>query len=261
MNTRQTSPRPADSGPPRSGPTRSSPVNPTITKLALQATLGRRRFWFLLGLPLLFVAVTVLVRIFTDDPALAWSNLRDVGPFLLVPLMALIAASSVLGPEIDDGSIVYLLAKPVNRYSVAFSKYVVALATTVVLGTLPLLVTGIAVDPDRLGASFAVWAGCLVAAAAYTALFLALSATWRHAVVVGVLFVLIWESTIGAILSGVAWLSVVQWSSRITEALDPSLTGPDLPLWWAVLASAVVTVGGVWWAGDRLRSFSPSGQE
>ena len=48
-----------------------------------------------------------------------------VGPFTLaLPLVALLATSAVLGPEVDDGSIVYLLAKPVNRYGLAISKYV-----------------------------------------------------------------------------------------------------------------------------------------
>ncbi|MGN0065071.1 MAG: ABC transporter permease [Nocardioides sp.] len=234
---------------------------PTIAKLALQATVGRRRFWFLLALPLILVAVTVLIRVFTDDPELAWNNLRDLGPPLLVPLMALIAASSVLGPEMDDGSVVYLLAKPVNRYAVAFSKYVVALAVTLVLGTLPLLVAGIAVRPDAVPESLALWVGCAIGAAAYTALFLALSASWRHAVVVGVLFILIWESTLGSILSGVAWLSVAQWGARVTEALEPSLPAADIPLWWALAGAMALTVGGVWWAGERLRSFTPSGTE
>jgi hypothetical protein len=36
-----------------------------------------------------------------------------VGFTLALPLVALLAASAVLGPEIDDGSIVYLIAKPV----------------------------------------------------------------------------------------------------------------------------------------------------
>ena len=34
---------------------------------------------------------------------------------------AILATSSVLGPEVDDGSIVYLLSKPVNRDGIAIS--------------------------------------------------------------------------------------------------------------------------------------------
>ena len=33
----------------------------------------------------------------------------------MVPLIGLIAGTGAIGPEIDDGSIVYLLAKPVSR--------------------------------------------------------------------------------------------------------------------------------------------------
>ena len=61
-----------------------------------------------------------------------------LGFTLALPLVALLAATAVLGPEIDDGSIVYLLAKPVNRHGVAISKCAVALGATLLLGALPM---------------------------------------------------------------------------------------------------------------------------
>ena len=59
------------------------------------------------------------------------------------PLVAILAASSVLGPEVDDGSIVYLLSKPVSRHGVALSKWVVAVAATLAAGALPLFVAAL----------------------------------------------------------------------------------------------------------------------
>lgn len=230
-------------------------MNRTITRLALAALAGHRRFWLLLAFPAGLAVLTVLVRVLADDPAQAGDVLVGIGYTLVLPLLALVAATAVMGPEVDDGSILYLLAKPVNRHAVALSKYVVALGATLLLGTVPLLVLGLVVDGDEPRRWFAVWVAGVLCAFAYGAIFLALSTVWRHAVVASLLFVLLWEGVLAGVFSGVDWLSVQMWGQRVAAALDPDLAGPDISLGWALLASAVVTVGGVWFSGDRLRSF------
>ena len=99
-------------------------INSTIARLALQALLGRRRFYLLLAFPVLLVALVAMVAALADGDA-AYELLPGLGYPLVLPLVAILAASSVLGPEVDDGSIVYLLSKPVNRYGVALSKWLV----------------------------------------------------------------------------------------------------------------------------------------
>lgn len=232
-------------------------INVTITKLAAQALLGRRRFWLLLAFPVLLVALTATIAGLTDGDA-AWPLLPGLGYPVVLPLVAVLAASSVLGPEVDDGSIVYLLSKPVSRHAVALSKWVVAWAATMVAGALPLYVSAlVAGGGDRATAA---GLAAVVAGTTYSALFLAVSAITRHAVIVSLLFVLIWEGLLGNLLSGVAWLSVAQWGLRIGHEVSPELPDPtNVP--WAVLASVVVTVGGVWFCGDRLRSFSLRGED
>ena len=233
-------------------------MNPTILKLAAQALLGRRRFWLLLALPLALIGLTVLISVLSSDTDAAWPMVSFLGYPLVLPLVAILAASSVLGPEIDDGSIVYLLSKPVSRHAVAISKWLVAWVATLVVGSVGVLVAALVAG----GGSQAVgwFVAALVAGTTYSALFLALSSFTRHAVVVGLIFVLIWEGLAGGFLSGVAWLSVGQWGIQVGHSVSSTLDSPvNLP--WALLASIVVTVGGVWFAGDRLRSFSLTGDE
>ena len=233
-------------------------MNGTISRLALQALLGRRRFWLLLAFPVLMIALTILVKRLTDDPGVGWSMIATLAYPLVLPLVALLATSSVLGPEVDDGSIVYLLSKPVSRHTVALSKWVVAWAATMVVGAGSLLASGLIVGDGRVALAWTV-AGA-VAGTAYSALFLALSAVTRHAVVVGLLFVLLWEGLLGGLLSGVAWLSIGQWGIRVGHEVSDQLVDPvNLP--WAIGASVVVTLAGVWFAGDRLRSFALTGEE
>ena len=232
-------------------------MNATIAKLALQALLGRRRFWLLLAFPILLIALVALIASLTDGDA-AWSILPGLGYSLVLPLVAILAASAVLGPEVDDGSIFYLLSKPVSRYGIAFSKWVVALGATLVAGSLPILVAGLLTgDSTR---ALALTLAAAVAGTAYSALFLAVSAVTRHAVVASLMFVLIWEGLLGNLFTGIAWLSVGQWGLRVGHEVSDQLPDPaNLP--WAILASLAVTLVGVWFAGDRLRSFSLRGED
>ena len=232
-------------------------INATIARLALQALLGRRRFFLLLAFPVLLIGLVALVTALTDGDA-AFEILPGLGYPLVLPLVAILAASSVLGPEVDDGSIVYLLAKPISRHGIAISKWLVALGATLAAGALPILVAALVTgDSTR---AFALFVGAVVAGTTYSALFLAISAVTRHAVIASLMFVLIWESLLGNLFSGVAWLSIGQWGLRIGHTISAELPDPaNLP--YAIIASALVALVGVWFAGDRLRSFSLRGED
>lgn len=234
-------------------------MNPTISRLAVHALLGAKRGWTLLAFPVVLVLIAFAMRTFAQGSTSA-ELISGLAYPVLLPLVALLATSSVLGPEVDDGSIVYLLAKPVNRYVVATSKFVVAWVATMIAGVAPLPLAAWIIDGMLTRGTQAWTVAGLVAGTAYCALFLALVAVTRYAVVFGLLFVLLWEGALGGLLSGIAWVSVRQWGARIAENVDRFIVAPDLPLTYAIAALAVVTLGGVFWAGDRLRSFTLRGE-
>jgi ABC-2 type transport system permease protein len=237
-----------------------SALNPTITRLSSQALLGRRRGIVLVLIPALVVVLAVVVRALTSE-GVGYDIVSGVGFSLALPLVALLAASAVLGPEIDDGSIVYLIAKPVSRHTVARSKYAVAWLATLGLGAVPLLVAGLVLDTSDPGRAVAWTVAGAVAATTYTALFLGLAALTRHAVVAGLLFVLLWEGLLGGLLAGIRWLSIGAWGTEVGSALSDTVRAPGTGVAYALVASALVSVGGVWFAGDRLRSFTLRGDE
>jgi ABC-2 type transport system permease protein len=235
-------------------------MNPTILRLSTQALLGRRRGLVLALIPAVVLALAIVVRALTESGT-GYEIIDAVGFTLALPLVALLASSAVLGPEVDDGSIVYLIAKPVPRSVIALSKYAVAWVATLVLGALPLLLAGLVLDSADPGRA-AAWAlGGAVAGTAYTALFLGLAALTRHAVVIGLLFVLLWEGLLGGLLSGIRWLAVGAWGKEVAAAVSDAIDDPGTGLAYAVLAAAAVTVGSLWFAGDRLRSFTLRGDE
>lgn len=237
-----------------------APLNVTVAQLTARSLLGGRRLWLLLALPMVLLLLAVSTRLLAGRHE--GTTVGLLGGFALatvVPLLGLIAGTGAIGPEIDDGSIVYLLSKPLSRFSIATTKVVVAVCLVASFAALPTLVAGLVLSgtTDHLAVAFAV--GALVAGTAYAALFVLLAVVTRHAVVVGLLYALIWESLIGSFVPGAQALSIQQWSLAITEKLvgAPSAqlnidaavgVGAAIPL------ILLVTAGSTWYAGWRLRS-------
>ena len=88
-------------------------MNVVIMRLALRALLGSRRVWILVGLSALLFAVAGLTRWGSGGAVdVSTGVIVNFGFGLLVPIMCLLIGTGVIAPEIEDGSIVYLLAKP-----------------------------------------------------------------------------------------------------------------------------------------------------
>jgi len=101
--------------------------NPTIAAITLRGLLGRRRSLLIALAPLILLALTIGLRAggATDH---AWPGvvLGQIGLVVVVPLTAMIIGTSVLGTEVDDSSILHLLATPVSRTTVIVTKWIVA---------------------------------------------------------------------------------------------------------------------------------------
>jgi len=238
-------------------------VHPTVIRLAYRSVLGRRRGVLLVVLPLVLLAVSVLVRALAGgDIDAVEAVLYGLGLSVITPLVALVVMTGLLAPEIDDGSAIYLLAKPISRYTIVVSKLLVASGCVLVFAVLPMFASGLILAPadPRLGVGYAV--GALAGGIAYCALFALLSVLTRHAVVIGLIYLLVWEGILGGLLDGVRWLSITRWAAAVTEDVG-GLTGlsPNLGLGYAIVANLVVIVGGTWLAGRRLRSFNLVGDE
>jgi len=237
-------------------------VSGTVIRLARKSVFGRRRGVLLVVLPVVLLGLSLLIRVLVgSDPDAARHTLQALGLVVVTPLVALLATTGVLSPEIDDGSIAYLLAKPVPRSRIVLSKLVVALGCVVAFAALPTLLAGLLMraSEPRLGLAYAV--GSLVAGAAYCAVFAVLSVLTRHAVVVGLIYLLVWESLLGGILDGVRWLSITRWGTAIAAPVSGLPLSPTLGATYAAIATAVVIVGATWLTVWRLRGFNLTGDE
>jgi ABC-2 type transport system permease protein len=243
-------------------------MNATVATLTRRSLLGRKRTLVLLLLPLALLALCTLARVLAGldadirrelETSLAPGFLTAFGIAILMPLLGLIAGTGAIGPEIDEGSIVYLLAKPLSRYSIVVTKLVVAIGVVVAFGVLPVALSGLVLTGEvgRLTVAFAV--GALAAGVAYCAVFLLLAVLTRNAVVIGLIYALIWESLVGGIVPGAQALSVQQWSLAVVQRAlgdDAAGLGVDAAVGFGtgMVLLTVVTVGATAWAGRRLQT-------
>lgn len=242
-------------------------MNATVARLTARSLLGRRRALLLLALPAVLLVLAVASRVLGgQDDGLTVGLLGGFAVATLVPLLGLIAGTGAIGPEIDDGSIVYLLAKPLSRFSIATTKVAVAVAVVTVFAAVPTLLAGFILSgtSDRLAVAYGV--GALIAGTGYAALFLLLAVLTRHAVVVGLLYALIWESLVGSFVPGAQALSVQQWALAITKSLLGDRAAPlnvtsAVGLGAAIPLLLVLMVGSTWYAGWRLRTLRLTSDE
>ncbi|GLW17071.1 ABC transporter permease [Streptomyces sp. NBRC 13847] len=237
--------------------------HPTVARLTYRALLGRRRALILFALPTLLVVLAIAVRALANaDDSTAGGILGGFALGTMVPLIGVIAGTGAIGPEIDDGSVVYLLAKPVTRPTIIFTKLLVAIGVTVVFSSLPVLLAGYLLNGNsqQMAVGYAVAAA--IASVAYSALFLLFGTLTRHAVVFGLVYALVWEALMGTLIPGAKTLSVQQWALAVGQrvAAEGAITS-DVGLPTAICLLVGLTVVATWYAGRRLKSLTLTGEE
>ncbi|HWC82053.1 MAG TPA: ABC transporter permease subunit [Pseudonocardiaceae bacterium] len=232
-------------------------MNLTIAGLTFRPLLGRRRALLLLPMPVFLIGLTVLARAESAHVD-RWAPvvLGQLGLGVILPLTALIVGSSVLDPEIEDGTITHILAKPLPRSEIVLAKLAVAWAVSTVTTAVPLAVAGAIAGGGGLAAGMGV--GAAVGAPAYSAIFVALSLMIRRPVAAGLLYIMLWENLLVRFVGGVK----EQYATMLAHGISRSdvLPGTPLSAMAAALLSAAFIIGGTVLATSRLRSFRLTGE-
>jgi ABC-2 type transport system permease protein len=184
-----------------------------ITRVALRQLLGGKRL-ALFGVLALMPPVVMWfssANLPENDVSDAFNEAPIAIVFLIVlPVVALVLGAGSLGDERRDGTLSFLLLRPLPRTVVSGAKLFSAwLATTGIVGTSAGL--GAAVVGVRAGD----WAfvgpvllGVAVAALAYCAAFMLLGYFSARAVLIGLVYVFIWENGISAASPSLANVSL-----------------------------------------------------
>lgn len=240
--------------PERRGRPRSAFV--TLCRLMLRTQVTRARVLSLGALS----AFGVLVGWLLGNAPRVHNHLRAGTDFvnlfglsLLVPVAALVFASSMFGDLTDDGTLVYLWLRPVAR-----TKIVLAAALTSFLVTWPLVVPPLVVAASLTGAGSDLVIGTLVAGTvvtlAYVGVFVALGLRVKRPLVWGLLYIFIWEGFIARGSENAAKAAIRAYGSSILhETTNVRVELATIDWTWAIVVPLVFGVLGLAYAVFRLR--------
>lgn len=224
----------------------SGPLNRTVLWLTWRQLFSGRRVWFALAFALAPLAFTLAFRLVADDGdasrVVFYQGVsREIALGVLLPLAGVVFGSTAFGGEVDDGTLVYLLVKPVPRWALVLSKFAVATLSTLAIGvvalTLPWLALRNPALPLNMLTAFLIAAA--VASAIYVALFLSLGLTTKRALVAGLIYVILFEGVISRNLQGLRVFSVREYALAVAQAASNG----------TIVMPGAVTMSTVRWMG------------
>jgi ABC-2 type transport system permease protein len=185
-----------------------------------------------------------------------------VAPTVL-PIATLILATNAIGNEIEDRTMAYLVLKPLSRARIILEKYLaVVVATTLLLWEGLLLTFLIAMRGDagdNLDQLVALLVGGLAGVLAYAALFMCASLIVPRALLAGIIYSLLWETTFARFIPGVRLISVRHFVLSIYGRLldnDAFLIDNAMQLVAALLTILALVVVALVGATFRLRTMN-----
>ena len=157
---------------------------------------------------------------------------------LVVPVVALVLGSAALGTWVDDETLVYVWLRPVARTTIAAAA--VAAAATVVI---PMLVIALG-TMAAIGSSFdadvmlATLTSSAVGGLAYVSVFVAVGLVVRRALILGLVYVFIWEFFVARAGAGAARLSINSYAASLLS----HYSGEDIRLGERALSSSWIVL-------------------
>lgn len=230
-----------------------------LIDVTLRGLLGRRRTLLLILLAGLPVFIALLIRVSGGRPD-ADRVLDTLVVRTVMPLVALIVGTAAIGSEIEDGTAVFLMIKPIPRWRIALAKALVAGGMTVALVVPAVVLTGLLLgsrtDATTSIVGFSV--ACLVGGSAYAIAFMTLSVFTSRALLLGLAYTLIWEGVLAGLLEGTKFLSIRQATLGLAAAIGVHLREPLAPD-LSVLVLGIVLIGAFLLATWRLSRFEIRG--
>jgi ABC-2 type transport system permease protein len=182
-------------------------------------------------LPSVLAGVVPLLKHAPPPEVLEFAFVFNLIPHALAPLTALLYAGGIIQDEIEEQTLTYLLTRPVPRWAVYLAKLAMTVvATSVLTGVFTTLTLTVIywnteqlwgeVLPDR-----AVKIASLLALtqAAYCSLFAAVSLLLRRSMIVGLIYIVVFEGLLASFPT-VARLLTVMYYFRVLSArwLEPA---------------------------------------
>lgn len=197
-----------------------------IARVTFRGLVARRRAVLMILLAAVPIAIGLLARVrgLPDPAATTVDTIELLVVRTILPLEALVFGTMAIGAELEDGTAIHLLTKPVARWRIVAGKLLAAAPTVIVLMAASTLVTGLVIGGEQGTASvtFALTVAVAVGALLYVTLFLALSILTSRALIVGLVYVVIWEGVLSGLFAGTQVFSIREYVMGIAGTLDPT---------------------------------------
>ena len=223
-----------------------------IAQVTLRALLGRRRSILMLLLAGMPILLGLLVKANSDGVDDLGATLDGLVIRVVLPLVALVFGTAALGSELEDGTAVHLLTKPIRRSTIVVAKIAVAGSLTAAILVPSTVIGGLLLarpDSDALPTILAVAIGVLAGSYVYVAIFVALSIVTSRGLILGLGYALIWEGLLAGLLPGSQVFSVREYVRGIAHTLSPaaveSIVGSGAVLYAAVALVAAAVIAAV----------------
>jgi ABC-2 type transport system permease protein len=203
----------------------------TLYTLTLRQYRHGKRWMVMAALMLLPAALIIIVRYTAPDvPSL---GLEFIFTFMLIPqallpFVALIYASGMIQDEVEEQTITYLLIRPISKWQLYLVKL---LATLTVAVFLTAVFTALSYAAVYIGATNQppdVPTRCLeaifvhsLAVIAYCCLFGFISVLTRRTLIVGILYIIIFEGLFANLAFGIRLITVIYYARIITYRILP----------------------------------------
>src|SRR3954453_14927771 len=229
-----------------------------VYQLTLRALLLQRRTIMLAAVVLAPVATSLIYALARPGGSDTVDFYSGIVQQLFVPtvasLIALVFGVSAFGDEREDGTILYLVATPQPRVELVIAKVAAAWTATLALVIPSLVLSGVLALGGQASVRLIGWPllGVLLSTLAYCAASAWLSLTTRRPVVIGIIYILLWEGSIATFAASAAKLSIPAYGRGFVAHALPQAAKPVAGTAASAIVLAVVVAVAVAAATRRL---------
>ena len=226
-----------------------------VYRLTLRSILDGRKPLALVLLALVPVAAAVVFSTAGHiDPRIFWARLlqRLVIP-TVTAFVAVVLGASAIGDEREDGTILYLAATPLSRLTLVLTKVLASWTASMALLAPAVVVAGVIGLGDRASAEQILWPllGVALSALCYCAVTAWLSLLSRRPVLIGALYILLWEGSIATFAASADRVSIAAYGRAIAVEGVFDVNAPDASPATAVIVLGAATLVAIWAATRR----------
>ena len=223
-----------------------------VYRLTLRALLLQRRTILLALLAAAPVVVALVYAVAAKAGAHHFRFYSHLVQDMFVPtiaaVVALVIGVSALGDEREDGTIYYIVATPQSRLALVTTKVAAAWTATLLLLVPSLVISALLILQGAADVGSLAWplAGVALATLAYCGVAGWLSLRTRRPIVIGVLYILLWEGSIATFAASASKLSIAAYGRALVAERLPEAAAPVVGPAPAVVVLAAVAAFTCW---------------